>query len=415
MAATIPRAVLEFVTEEVNGISADAQARVLAVLESITWTPENIAECRDIVIQALAAVMPTYTDSAAQVGADMYDAVREAAVGEAMGATAISGYEPDATIGAIKAFVQDIVDGKPVGQFNRKVLARVDRDIRRAENVSVAENARRDPMKPKYARVPSGSETCGFCLMLSSFGFHYSDKSAASHAHENCDCRAVARFDKSGVEDYDPDEMYRHYKQCLDSLGGTSGIRKQWNSLPEGERKRLIEKRGGKESDAFQAFLNRRMAAEIETRDPEWFRTGKVPAYREESGASPDKFERACGELLRSNGLPVEFRKTRGDQPGGFRRRTSDTFIKGVAWEMKNPAGNGHLTVWNQFKSAVYGNDKKTPNPQSDKLIISNVRSEKTFGQMVDDARKVLDDGEFPEITEVIIVGRDGSMRRLER
>lgn len=415
MAATIPRAVLEFVTEEVNGISADAQARVLAVLESITWTPENIAECRDIVLQALASVMPTYTDAAAQVGADMYDAVREAAVGEAMGATAISGYEPDATIGAIKAFVQDIVEGKTAEQFNRKVLARVDRDIRRAENVSVAENARRDPLRPKYARVPSGSETCGFCLMLSSFGFHYSDKSAASHAHDNCDCRVVAQFDKSNVEGYDPDEMYKHYNQCLDSLGGTSGVRKQWRNLPDDERKKRIEEHGGKESDAFQAFLNGRISAEIETRDPEWFKTGKVPAYRSESGAAPDEFERKCGDLLRSNGIPVEFRKTMGDQPGGFRRRTSDTFIKGVAWEMKNPAGNGHLTVWNQFKSAVYGNDKRIPNPQSDKLIISNVRSEKTVEQMVEDAQRVLDDGDFPEITEVVIVGRDGSMRRLKR
>ena len=103
MATTIPRAVLEYVTEEVNALSADAQARVLAVLASIEWTPENIAECRDIVIQALAAIMPTYTDAAAQVGADMYDAVRETAVGEAMGATAISGYEPDATVGLFPA------------------------------------------------------------------------------------------------------------------------------------------------------------------------------------------------------------------------------------------------------------------------------------------------------------------------
>lgn len=415
MATTIPRAVLEYVTEEVNALSADAQARVLAVLASIEWTPENIAECRDILIQALAAIMPTYTDAAAQVGADMYDAVRETAVGEAMGATAISGYEPDATVRAIKAFVQDIVDGKPVEQFNRRVLSRVDREIRRAENMSVAENAARDPLKPRYARVPRGSETCGFCLMLASFGFQYTTDETASHAHDNCDCRVVAQFGESRVEDYDPDEMYEHYKQCLDSVGGTSGIRQQWKSLPDDEREKRIEEHGGKESDAFQAFLNGRMSAEIETRDPEWFRTGKVPEYRAESGASPDEFERRCGELLRSIGLPVEFRKTIGDQPGGFRKRTSDTYIKNVAWEMKNPSGDGYLTVWNQFKSAVYGNDKRTPNPQSDRLIISNVRCKKTVEQMAEDAQKVFDDGDFPEITEVIVVGTDGTMRRLKR
>ena len=59
MAATIPRQAVDFLTDEVNGNSADAQARVLRVLQEIRWTPENVAECRDLVLQALAAVMPT--------------------------------------------------------------------------------------------------------------------------------------------------------------------------------------------------------------------------------------------------------------------------------------------------------------------------------------------------------------------
>lgn len=394
MAATIPRAVLEFVTSEVNGISADAQARVLAVLESITWTPENIAECRDIVLQALAAVMPTYIDAAAQVGADMYDAVREAAVGEAMGATAISGYEPDATIGAIKAFVQDIVDGKPVGQFNRKVLARVDRDIRRAENVSVAENARRDPMKPKYARVPSGSETCGFCLMLSSFGFHYSDKSAASHAHDNCDCRVVAQFDKSNVEGYDPDEMYKHYNQCLDSLGGTSGVRKQWRNLPDDERKKRIEEHGGKESDAFQAFLNGRMAAEIETRDPEWFRTGRVPEITFENDdlerevRSRRKHELRTAERLRKFGIKPDFvidsvtyvdEATGLEQHYGLADFASGYEIKSVEKQQTYNTTNSHLKNTSRKRNARFVCFDNGDGVMNDDELVANIMRSQSF------------------------------------
>lgn len=229
MATTIPRALLEYVTEEVNALSADAQTRVLAVLASIEWTPENIAECRDIVIQALAAVMPTYTDAAAQVGADMYDAVRETAVGEAMGATAISGYEPEATAGAIKAFVQDIVDGKPFEQFNRRVLERVDNEIRSAENMSVAENAALDPLEPRYARVPTGAETCEWCIMLASKGFTYRSKKSAignykkksrsgstSHGHPGCDCRIVQGYPNMEVEGYDPKSYYALWKKSED-------------------------------------------------------------------------------------------------------------------------------------------------------------------------------------------------------
>lgn len=210
--AAVPRAVLDYVTRQVNALSADAQARVLRVLESIEWTPGNVAECRELLVQALASVMPTYTDASAQAGADMYDAVRASQVGEALGATAASGYEPEATDGAVRAFVQDIVDGKPVEAFNAKVLDRVDRDIKRAANVSVAENAARDPLKPRYARVPTGAETCSFCLMLASRGFVYTSREAASHAHANCDCRVVPGFPGTEVEGYDPDAFLAEWR-----------------------------------------------------------------------------------------------------------------------------------------------------------------------------------------------------------
>lgn len=208
--ATVPRRVLEYVSWQVNALSADAKARVLRVLESIEWTPDNVAQCREAVVQVLAAAMPTYTDAAAQAGADLYDAVREAAVGEAMGAAAISGYEPDATEGAVRAFVQDIVDGGPVELFNRKVLDRVDYEIRRSENASVAANAALDPLEPRFARVPTGAETCEFCLMLASRGFAYTSAASAGrgdpdHYHPNCDCRVVQGYDGMDVEGYDPE------------------------------------------------------------------------------------------------------------------------------------------------------------------------------------------------------------------
>ena len=112
MAVTIPRAAVDFLTEEINGISADAQARVLKVLQGINWTPDNVAQCRDLVIQALAAVMPTYTDMAAQASADFYDAARELVVGEKMGAKAISGFDMRKTEGAVRGFVRFVVNSQ---------------------------------------------------------------------------------------------------------------------------------------------------------------------------------------------------------------------------------------------------------------------------------------------------------------
>ena len=218
MAVTIPRAAVDFLTEEINGISAEAQAHVLEVLQGINWTPENIAQCRDLVIQALAAVMPTYTTMAAQASADFYDAARELVVGEKMGAKAISGYDEAKTAGAVRAFVRFVVDGR-VETFNEQVLQRVDYEMKLSAANSTIENGRRDKRKPRYARVPTGAETCDFCLMLASRGFVYNSQSTASmgHVHSGCDCRIVAGWDGMEVDDYDPRSIYDRWQDAIDA------------------------------------------------------------------------------------------------------------------------------------------------------------------------------------------------------
>lgn len=190
MPAIIPRAAVDFLTEEINGISADAQARVLRVLQGIRWTPENVAQCRDLVIQALEAVMPTYTTMAAQASADFYDAARELALGERLGAVSISGYDPRKTEGAVRGFVRFVLDGR-VETFNDQVLQRIDYEMKRSAGESMFANGRRDPRRPKFARVPTGDETCDFCLMLASRGFVYSSEATAGavkldHYHAGC-------------------------------------------------------------------------------------------------------------------------------------------------------------------------------------------------------------------------------------
>ena len=222
MAAIIPRAAVDFLTEEINGISADAQARVLKVLQGINWTPENIAQCRDLVIQALASVMPTYTDMAAQASADFYDAARELVVGERMGAQAISDFDMRKTEGAVRGFVRFVLDGR-VETFNDQVLQRIDYEMKRSAGESMFANGRRDPRRPKFARVPTGAETCDFCLMLASRGFVYSSEATAGavkldHYHSGDDCRVVAQWDDGGVEGYDTQAIYDRWQDAVGAL-----------------------------------------------------------------------------------------------------------------------------------------------------------------------------------------------------
>ena len=226
--STIPRSVLTYINGQINALSADAQSRVLKVLARISWTPENVAECRELVVQALESVMPEYTALAAEATADMYDAIRVQSVGEAMGARAISGYDAAKTDGAVRAFAQKVVDGKEIEVFNRLVLSRVDYELRRAANYCVTANGARDPLRPRYARVPTGAETCDFCLMLASRGFVYHSVSSAAvdHTHFSCDCRVIQGYPGDEVEGYDPQAIYDRWQDAIDGKARERAERK---------------------------------------------------------------------------------------------------------------------------------------------------------------------------------------------
>lgn len=209
--AQIPRAALDYLTKEINGISADAKAKVLRVLKELDWN--DVPACRDAVVDVVNAVLDNYGLAAGQAAADFFDVVREIAVGEQLGATAVADRDAAATEGAIRAFV-DKVNGGDYDAFERLVLSRVDYEIKRAAGTTMMENAARDPLSPRFARVPSGGETCKFCLMLAGRGFVYHSKKTAGefgHYHDNCDCRIVASWDKDGVEGYDPTAYHNEW------------------------------------------------------------------------------------------------------------------------------------------------------------------------------------------------------------
>lgn len=227
--ATIPREALDYVTREVNGVSAQAQQQVMRVLERIDWT--DVEKARELVVQAVQMALSNATTLAAQASADLYDAVREASIGSALGAQPISGYEPEKTEKAVRSFVRFIVDGRPE-TFDDQVLQRIDYEIKRSAGYCITENGALDPTKPRYARVPTGAETCSFCIMLASRGFVYHSKSSAgavNHYHANCDCRVIPAWgtyadgvsrrssNATEIEGYDPDAYYDEYMKMIES------------------------------------------------------------------------------------------------------------------------------------------------------------------------------------------------------
>ena len=63
--------------------------------------------------------------------------------------------------------------------------------------------------EPAFARVPTGRETCSYCIMLASRGFAYHTSESAGHAdHRGCNCLIVAGRHGDAVEGVDTSAQY---------------------------------------------------------------------------------------------------------------------------------------------------------------------------------------------------------------
>jgi hypothetical protein len=163
-------------------------------------------------------LVQTYGSTAALLAADFYDELRDVppsasrfsavmaepvAVGQA---TSVAGWavgplfgaNPD-SLGAL-ALISDATQ----------------RLIMQPARNTVVNSTFRDPVRTGFARVPSGTTTCAFCLMTASRGAVYSSKQAAGYGmnkfHTKCDCAVVPMRSEADVpEGYDPDALYEQY------------------------------------------------------------------------------------------------------------------------------------------------------------------------------------------------------------
>lgn len=212
--ARIPRDIIEILTLRLNNLSDATRRAIEQRIRMLEY--DSIADLRIKLIDVLEPFFENATNMAATYAADAYDETREAATGKRLGAVPDSQRIPKATEEAIRAFVGELDKGG-IEKIIRLIQDRADYEIKKSAAQSTLANAKRDPLKPRYARVPTGAETCEFCIMLASRGFVYhSDKSAGAldHWHPHCDCRVVAGFDGyTEVEGYDTNALYDKWKE----------------------------------------------------------------------------------------------------------------------------------------------------------------------------------------------------------
>ena len=366
----IPRSLLDELTRDVNATSEagrrmveQALARLLPQFVGEDGTVVDVAGLRDAAIALMERSCSYLADVAAGRAAEQYDAMRAAqSPPHAYGASALTGREPAATEGAVRALVQKAVDGR-LDAFVSGLSDRVDYEVRRAANECVALNCARDPDRPRYGRVPSGSETCGFCLMLSSFGFRWTSPEAAGHAHDGCDCRVVADFGSAEVDGYDPEGMYGRYNELLESVGGRDGLRAEWDAMPVDERAAYVARHGGKSGKAFDAYVNRRMAQEVEDSGPTWFREGDATlAGRIDAAKSKRTRDYTADNLDTTPMTNKELKRLKQEKPlewAGYVHLSRMGFRQDLLHEDNGAAAN--IDVWLHYGETAAYYDLKTP------------------------------------------------------
>lgn len=103
-----------------------------------------------------------------------------------------------------------------------RLTASVDRNMVNHSFDVVVEAGGKDPLKPKYARVPVG-ETCAYCRLMASRGVVYRNEVTAQfkRSHAGCDCKVSPVFDGDELP-YDPEPYYDEYQAARRKARSTS-------------------------------------------------------------------------------------------------------------------------------------------------------------------------------------------------
>lgn len=214
----IKRELMEGYQSALSGLSSTAKALVLSELATITYT--GYYDLHYKLMDVFEMYVGVSKQTAAGYAAGLYDAVRIAEMGEALGAEAIVEDTVEATVETMHAAAALAVEGK-TDSFVSLMMSRTGYEIGSAAISALYANAAIDKKADvRFARVPGYSKSygdgCPFCKMLASRGFVYRNKLTAGeahHYHDGCTCAVVPSFDgKTGISGYDP----KKYKDWYD-------------------------------------------------------------------------------------------------------------------------------------------------------------------------------------------------------
>ena len=196
-----------------DGAASAVEQRVLGWCRS--HEDATVAEKREAAKLIMEGFVQAYDDKAAVFASQWYDYRAEQGGARLKQAVTMTVYEPGSVDDVARyqakklAKEGDAAFARACGEFARN-------DAFRSLNETIIANVGRDRDKgAMFARVPTGFETCPFCLMLASRGAVYHSRKTAGEwgrFHRGCDCKVVPSFegdpDAELVQGVKPRELY---------------------------------------------------------------------------------------------------------------------------------------------------------------------------------------------------------------
>lgn len=307
-----------------DGAASAVEQRVLGWCRS--HKDATVAEKREAAKLIMEGFVQAYDDKAAEFASQWYDYRAEQGGARLKQAVTMTVYEPGSVDDVARyqarklAKEGDAAFARACGEFARN-------DAFRSLSETIIANVGRDRDKgAMFARVPTGAETCTFCLMLASRGAVYHTRKTAGewrHFHRGCDCKVVPSFEDDPeaelVQGVKPRELYERYKvfKQIDSM----------ETLDDSNKKELKER-------ALKADVGSIAGKKL----------GSVRYVKQRD--SLEEHERAGIDYLLLNGFDVETIDEDPDAPANL-----DISMNGELWEMKNLT-NCASSVSNQVKRA---------------------------------------------------------------
>lgn len=170
---------------------------------------------RNALLAFFPELVTTFGDVSALLAADFYDMLRDVPPSAGVFRAAFAQpVDPGKAEGAARWAVGALfAEDAPL--FESQILGATQRLVAQRGRDTMVQNTVRDTVRTAFARIPSGSDTCKFCLMTASRGAVYGDAVSAGEMndyHDNCDCAVISVRRRSDFPDgYDPDSLLDRY------------------------------------------------------------------------------------------------------------------------------------------------------------------------------------------------------------